>query len=663
MSRAPKPQTTTPTMPSTAPPSINLISRGIVSNLSEEDPNATVRGDPFMEAWEEFDATVKQLVAELSRVYKPQKDPWKHFEKAMSDTHVDEKAFKLALFASLQKSLEGLCADTGDTKFIRLRGSNAGFAMDVNRESDLGFPRQFALSTGINDQHACVVFAEKTAWKIKEMTAAVELKTLYSSCMEFNNETQPDFVKAHAPLGQGILYGMDVHHSLARTGQVAESIPVLVLAGVVPEPEPKKPLGLRCMLGTIHTPKKLGNAFSFVVDRCVPFSEGTDEFDKLAVALYLKTMCFGLKQALAIEDRKLQKPVSLCCSLPLTQLKLISSPIRDAARTAGGMKVCQGELFSLQTTTSTFMQDMRADFAEGLDFSRPSFAPVTFVEAGHDETVRCLVKVHCHSVHSSSILPSNSSAALSRVASERDDLKQEISKVLLAFVCITDIWLVTVMRDLSPRFELLLHDTFRPGPHLWTAFTQLVVNVLLPMADIDVVHTDIRFSPDDYTTYNILGSKHDDGSVDLRLIDLESLLIYDERTKNYTSHQYAVSAGHLSTTQAHVFLFWQVLWMGYVWSPRDARVPIEKAGIFIKKFKAQSEIPCFEEWVGQERMQTLVTLSQTFLGNDVKVAKEAVGKALATILSAFNQQSLIPFPSPRSHTPTMNVTIDLQVDR
>jgi hypothetical protein len=354
---------------------IDVFARGISWRRSPQDPNAIVSGDSFTEAWNEFTEKVKDILGALPPGYKPEKDPWKHFKNTMNQVHSHRRSFKHSLFRSLKKSLRGLCVESRDTRSIRLINSNIqGFAVEVDSTRDLGFPPNYALSSGRSVDHACFMFEDNHAWKIRDLTAAVALKTMHTSCMDFSNQQAPDLVEAHAPLGQGITNSMNVHHCLVRRGQVAESpIPVVILAGRVRER--KKPIGLRCVLGSIHLPGKIGEPFRFLIDRCIPFSEETG---KSAVAIYLKTMCFGLTHVNSINNRILQRPVSLCFSTPLTKLQFHSSPIPDAAHTAGSMKVSQGELFLLETHGSTLRDDLQLNFAAGRDFPIAQFDTLRF---------------------------------------------------------------------------------------------------------------------------------------------------------------------------------------------------------------------------------------------------------------------------------------------
>jgi hypothetical protein len=108
----------------------------------------------------------------------------------------------------------------------------------------------------------------------------------------------------------------------------------------------------------------------------------------------------------------------------------------------------QGELFAFETTTDEILPKLQSGFPSRFDFARHPACTGMFVEPGTD-MVNCLVKVHCTSVRNASISPSVSWQVLARLALGNSKLKQELSKVLLAFMCIPSRWHVTVMRNLS----------------------------------------------------------------------------------------------------------------------------------------------------------------------------------------------------------------------
>jgi hypothetical protein len=136
-------------------------------------------------------------------------------------------------------------------------------------------------------------------------------------------------------------------------------------------------------------------------------------------------------------------------------------------------------------------------------------------------------------------------------------LKNEIAKVLLACAYVSDRCLVMVMKDVSvepANVSIVSPGLFESGLSLWEAFSVLVTNVLLPLASLDIVHTDIRINPHTLVVYNILGEKVDE-SIELRLIDFESL-VHCRFHRGYLRVQdFAISPRHLNDPSGLEFLF------------------------------------------------------------------------------------------------------------
>jgi hypothetical protein len=284
---------TTPSIPDCT--NLSLKERGFVFPPPPRDPNTTVTEDRLVAAWNKFLTQVQTTTGIALRAR--QKVPWRHLKGVMEQTHADKAAFKVALFGALRSCLTEFCEYWGDPAMIRLKNSKVGFAMNVETTRDLGFSPGYALSNGGSIDHACMVFQDfdeegNHTGKAGDLTAAVNLKTIYNSCMPYYVQQGLDLENKHISLEQSIRHAMDVHHCLARRDAVTATIPVVELAGRVAPRD--QPIGLRCVQGSIHIPEKFGDVFHFVVDRCVPFADETDE---LAVAIYLETMCSGLINA------------------------------------------------------------------------------------------------------------------------------------------------------------------------------------------------------------------------------------------------------------------------------------------------------------------------------------------------------------------------------
>jgi hypothetical protein len=93
------------------------------------------------------------------------------------------------------------------------------------------------LSKDNETDHCCFIMAMSgEACQYDDMTAVVELKMEETSCLSFDVNksgeiTEPDFVRFHGPMGQAMIYSMDVWHCLARRGLRVKKLPIVVLAG------------------------------------------------------------------------------------------------------------------------------------------------------------------------------------------------------------------------------------------------------------------------------------------------------------------------------------------------------------------------------------------------------------------------------------------------
>jgi hypothetical protein len=257
----------------------------------------------------------------------------------------------------------------------------------------------------------------------------------------------------------------------------------------------------------------------------------------------------------------------------------------------------------------------------------------------------CLVKVSCASVHSLAIHHRHCDKALYtlHVACIRNNtLKKEISKVLLGFCYRTKSEsFVTVMEDLQAGekdFKVLDHQILRNQgklPQLWSVFCVLVQSLLLPMADVNVIHWDIR--SDKIHTYNILVDENPtDGCGDsadtlaLHLIDFDSLVICG--TTIGTRQDYAVYMDDLEnfgagkSESAHLYLLWQVLWIAYTWYPSTSGVSPEiqhtemKAETFLLSFLDNDCYIDFKNWLEIETVEALklLLMAQTTTAADIK---------------------------------------------
>jgi hypothetical protein len=166
---------------------------------------------------------------------------------------------------------------------------------------------------------------------------------------------------------------------------------------------------------------------------------------------------------------------------------------------------------------------------------------------------------------------------------DNQSLNEEIAKVLLAYIEVSQSTYVSVMRDLTRTETYPVHVGEEPAakkprglagtyfdvlaPHkwenrlskLWDAFTDLVTNLLLPMAEVNIVHTDIR--PGWLQTYNILCRETDEGA-ELRLIDFDSISTYP-LFRNRDGR--CIFWYEDMSKSAYEYVWWQVLHVAYIW--------------------------------------------------------------------------------------------------
>jgi hypothetical protein len=605
----------------------------------------------------------------------------------------DERLFNIALFQALRASLNGYVDQVVDENWIVLRNSIIGFGRNIKRGS-LGFRKGYVLSGNSESDHGCFVLGAKMIENLKatnternsvqgkvhktlkkrkisvwytDMTATVELKLESSSCACFtrdgNTLKNPKLATAHGPMGQAIMYSMDMWHCLARRGVTVESLPVVVLARKTGA-EPKR-IKICCLEAHVQVPKYCGTPFKYSIDRIVSFDGTTgltkaeamsdiESRDKRAIAIYIRTMRIGLENADKIrKNRKMVNPVppvSLCCRNLLRGVscaKLIASPIPcEEYQWITGLKISQGELFHLSSPTKTMFSGLGK--FHWFVASEERDVPLT-----ND----CIVKVSCASVHNYYVHPSECKDALNNLFYEGSTkLKEKISEVLLGY-CYTGKTVISVMKDLrtgDKPFKLLELRSFRGRKRykLWKAFRRLVKSLLLPMADANVIHLDIRSSSE--FTYNILVYE-DVNEVDckLQLIDFDSVVLYsdansvdDEGQSNaiwWNKVAELVSAdeeGHdgdidsnsvvVEGVSAYQYLFWQVLWIAYRWHQHmseELTTDLDVNANNFVSFLFQDDVYVeFKDWLGKYYKTLKRRSSQIITRKDIRKALRVLKK-------------------------------------
>jgi hypothetical protein len=518
------------------------------------------------------------------------------------------------LMASRFTTGEGLeeqkaCSQPKERAPIRLKGCDVGFS-ELSQFQDLNLLCDYGIATSSKHHLATVVFGQD----VFDVTATVELKLSSSTCVKLDPYgPDPDLTSTHASLGQALSHAFDVWYCLARRGvkagtpyQSSVSLPAVVLAASK-QAEVDETL-LCCTEAYLEIPEHLGGVFSYRIERSVSFpsqnrgSEAAEAYTE-AIAVFIRTLRIGLANAKAILENKEsnEDAVSLCCSPPREDLYLLASPVPFAKPSTRGFTITQGELYKFAGVDVSLEKWIR-----GIGESH-----VLLFDSSSPNLEDCIVKVSCSTVHRSLVSPETSWNALLRVESAGTvGLKNEIAKVLLACAFVSRRCLITVMMDLSrpdDDTERVLSFQENSGaspcngldspPVRWEAFSNLVRNVLMPLASIGVVHTDIRFDPEQWSLRNIVVDQRD-GSMEFRMIDFESLVILDHALT--APQPYAISVNHLCrASTAHDFVFWQVLWVAYVWCPTTRSDNLVNAKTFVFNYLKidEGEFDHFNHWI------------------------------------------------------------------
>jgi hypothetical protein len=521
-----------------------------------------------------------------------------------------EAHFRKALFTALLKSLGPLIstgrlhasgvprhtkasASVESRTLVLLEGSCAGFAMDLSREK-LKFKSSYGMGQGSAPDITYVIDANG----VVDTMAAVELKLHDTSCKEFVPKQILDPAKDHSPVAQALIYTQDTWHSLARRGFIPEdqlpdhahyaaltvlpaavqavvpndsiSLPIVGVAAVRKSAadDAEKQLKDENATGPLRSQSRYSDG-TWGNIQIFPPAGATNEVVQRsylqAIAVFVKTMRVGLTFAKNLLRKKGGGAVTLCCSRPRSDLRLVASPIPTGRRKAvGELTITQGELY----TYIRLDKDISvADWVEEVLCERV----LLFGEPKQSKMSDCLVKISCATVHNALImLDQNLSAleVLSADSAEMKTLRKRIGIALLACIMISEGCLMIVMKNLEPppQDERFQFTGFSSPQHRWLAFGDLVKDVLLPMTNAGIVHTDICFDPLTGDICNVIS--YNAGLVHkLTVIDFESLLCYRRNAIKSKGQSYAISPQLVATTGGSIYeyLFWQVLWVAYGW--------------------------------------------------------------------------------------------------
>jgi hypothetical protein len=209
------------------------------------------------------------------------------------------------------------------------------------------------------------------------------------------------------------------------------------------------------------------------------------------------------------------------------------------------------------------------------------------------------------------------------------------------------------MKDLrvgEEKFQILEHQKYRLDgklPQLWSAFCLLVNSLLLPMANVNVIHLDIRSTAT--FTYNIMVCASND-VVELRLIDYDSLVFCDSTsgTKQEDAVYWrdlddaVVTVKGISKKSAHRYLLWQVLWIVFRWhTPPSASAVLgslaEKptASNFLISLFKENYYMDFKKWLGTKTVESIKKTLET-----ETITATSITDTLASLAGAFNGKSV-----------------------
>jgi hypothetical protein len=533
---------------------------------------------------------------------------WRLFSEVIEKEHKKEEEFDSKLFGALKKALGDVADQVEFDNGFSLPPNNSasnrqiGFCRQPHRERT-GFNKDYGAASSYVLDHVCFVAdstdTHSTGW---DWTAAIELKIGNTGPKKFVTETnekivvvtsKPDLGGVHGAIGQALLYTLDTWHCLARRGIKVEKLPIMVLTGRKKGNNKETPEFLLCVDAWLHIPEYPGGSFTYTIDSFLPFPSNyaykreKTKIYKHAIAVYLRTLGFGMEHGQSILKRNdAQPPISLCCRklklgdnvFSTKDATLIASPIPKSVPIDDRFKISQGELFKLTPTSNTAQYSLLQLFGakkslNELKSTVYGFAPEDcIILADH-----ILIKVSCVSVHSVLIPLAKCTDALQTLIIRANGcLKSKIAEVLLAVV-LGDNTLVTVMRNLSSNTtdngaycmlspSKIYKEDNKKLKQLWIGLTKLVDDILLPLARLKIIHSDIR--PGWETTYNILCREEEEGKIELKLVDYESLHKEDYAVENSqtisSAKQTADSMGN-TNMNAKEYLWWLILWIAYSW--------------------------------------------------------------------------------------------------
>jgi hypothetical protein len=480
------------------------------------------------------------------------------------------------------------------------------YAMGLCRTMEKDEYRSFREKGGFFPDHSWAIFRKKGngEWHVHHVLAVVELtmnnmacrlykvqegwRSYYDErklgvseyCFGERNDT------AFGALGEALRNVLDLvvrGRAMLGLGLPAE-FPLAIVTGKRRRADPRKEP--TCWThANLCPPEECGGEYAFNVDA---FGAFHDHSSQEAVTAYLDVLASGMVTAemwlgrvSEMTQLPMPSPMSgralMFGSKKLDCVRFVGSPLTRKSRAApsseGQLKISQGELFCGEID----LAQLRIDVADG---ERTRWYSDVSAAQGVSQV---LIKVSSDPCYGRLV----GSEGLLQRAYEFKHFKESIAATIPR--CLAPslhgafvpgfAGLVQIMPDLTK----LGFEPFRPRPlteagetkTMWCSFRQFVESVLLPLADIGVIHPDLR--PGYGSTSNIMYNK-DTGEI--RMIDLDSVVFLHNYKWNFARDKRIISVHrriypyHREIQTAMDFLFGQVVVITESWlkkvSDRDA---------------------------------------------------------------------------------------------
>ncbi len=551
----------------------------------------------------------------------------KQLKDAIATGYANEKDFSKGLFAALRHCLESYelideCKDSDDEVIVFKHGKTEKYAIGIPLAADgttkldngkSNYTVNKTLAAEIRLDHCCCLLQrdneDDDEWCVMECLSATELRLNHRNlCVPFENEQNLDqfihlalpfeyfgqnmersidLAGGHAALVHVMFYAMEwVLPGLATIGQLENVIPWAVVVGTKKDTLQKRKSKQRTIgsnrwvSGKIRVPEACANCFTFVVTGFGRMNNNNSDDDDAimdAVSVYLETILFGLGAAKRFADSP--KPVQFLPASGKTVkigTKELNLTLRSSAtneRSSNNLPhdgnqwaICQGDIFTGKLNIHDIVQ---ADLVE---------RDVLFVFNKEDNEVDVVVKVVSRAVHSyfKQILQAPLDG-IKRIyhyneGKEPWHFRQYPTVVLdisnnvyAAYRAFNGIIMITA--DLSKQgYNQLLPETDQVSLFLlWTAFQELVERVLMPMADLDLVHIELRAGFD--RTSNIL-YKVDGQQATMQIIDYECLVCQRDHIFPQLFDSRYVQPDFDRKWNAMTFLLRQCIALAFAWKEK-----------------------------------------------------------------------------------------------